>query len=84
LSWTATTLLADNEFYVVQLTWLNGATSEHWLKSSSLRLNKEERPANGLTSWRVAIMRQTGLSAQGTPAGIALSQPSETRTFEWR
>jgi LysM repeat protein len=84
LSWTATTLLAEDEFYVVQLTWLNGATTKHWLKSSSLRIAKEERPANGLTTWQVTIMRQTGLSTQGTPTGIALSQPSETRLFEWR
>lgn len=84
LNWTSTTLLASDEFYVVELTWLNGTTTEYWVKNSSLRLSKEERPANGRTAWRVVIKRQTSTSAQGLPIGITLSQPGENRVFEWR
>jgi LysM repeat protein len=84
LNWTATTLLASDEFYVVELTWLNGATTEYWVKNSSLRIPKEERPANGRTTWRVVIKRRTGTSAQGLPTGITLSEPGEDRVFEWR
>jgi hypothetical protein len=84
LSWTSTTVLADDEFYVVELIWLNGVTTEYWLKNSSLRILKEDRPANGLTTWRVTIRRQTDLSAQGTPVGVLLSPPGQERVFEWR
>jgi LysM repeat protein len=84
LTWTSTTSLAENEYYVVELTWINGATSEHWVKSSSFRISKEERPANSFTTWRVSIRRQTGLSAQGAPVGTLLSPPGKERGFEWR
>jgi LysM repeat protein len=84
LSWTSTALLAEDEFYVLEINWLNGETTEHWLKSTSLRIAKEERPANGLATWRVTIKRQTGTSPQGTPSGVVLTAPGELRTFEWR
>jgi hypothetical protein len=83
-NWTSTRLLAQDEFYVLHLTWANGQRSEAWIKNSSWRLTKEQRPTNGLVTWTVSIMRQTGATSEGSPAGINLSPPSEQRTVEWR
>jgi hypothetical protein len=84
LSWTSTVLLMDDEFYVVQIEWLNGATTEHWTQSSSLRITREERPENGITHWTVLIMRQTGTKADGAPSGVILAPAGQSRLFEWR
>ncbi len=84
LNWTSTGLLADDEFYVVQLTWPNGAISEHWLQNSSLRISKDQRPTDGSITWSVIIKRQTGISADETPVGQALTPPGKPRIFEWR
>ena len=83
-NWTATSLLAPDEFYVLQLTWANGNQTETWLKNSSWRITKAERPANGLIQWTVTVMRQTGTNADGSPTGITLTAPSEQHTVEWR
>jgi hypothetical protein len=74
----------DDEFYVVQIEWLNGATTEHWTQSSSLRITREERPENGITHWTVLIMRQTGTKADGAPSGVILAPAGQSRLFEWR
>jgi hypothetical protein len=84
LNWTSTGLLADDEFYVVQLYWPTARRSEYWLQNSSLRLAKEERRSNGFITWTVTVMRQTGVSPQGEPVGQTLSPPGQTRNFEWR
>lgn len=83
-NWTSTGLLAPDEFYALQLSWANGARTETWLKHSSWRITKAERPANGLIRWTVTVMRQTGTKADGFPTGITLTAPSEQRTVEWR
>ncbi len=83
-NWTSTGLLAQDEFYVLQLHWANGEYHEIWLKNSSWRINKAGRPANGLIRWTVTIMRQTGTSPNGSPTGINLTLPTEPRTVEWR
>lgn len=83
-NWTSTGLLAADEFYVLQLTWANGARTESWLKNSSWRISKVERPANGFIQWTVTVMRQTGAKADGSPTGIGLTAPSQQRTVEWR
>lgn len=83
-NWTSTGLLAPDEFYVLKLTWANGSQTETWVKNSSWRISKEQRPANGPISWTVTIMRQTGTTAEGSPTGINLTAPSEPRTVEWR
>jgi LysM repeat protein len=83
-NWTSTGLLAADEFYVLQLTWANGVLTEVWLKNSSWRITKEQRPANGLITWTVSIMRQTGTRADGAPTGINLIAAAEQRTVEWR
>lgn len=83
-NWTATSLLAHDEFYVLQLTWANGQHTETWLKNSSWRIAKEDRPANSFITWTVAVMRQTGSKADGSPTGINLTSPAKPRTVEWR
>jgi hypothetical protein len=83
-NWTSTSLLAPDEFYVLQLTWANGDQTETWLKNSSWRITKEQRPANGLITWTVVVMRQTGTHPDGSPTGINLTSPAEPRTVEWR
>lgn len=84
LNWTATGLLADNEFYVVHLTWSDGTTSEHWVRHTSWRLFKEQRPTKGLITWTVSIKRQSGTSSTGVPVGQALTPPGQARVFDWR
>ncbi len=84
LNWTSPRLLADDEFYVVTLLWPNNVRTTHWVRSNSLRLPRDERPANGNISWSVSIRQRIGTSAQGDPLGITLSPPGETREFEWR
>ena len=84
LNWTSPRLLDDEEFYVVQINWPNNVRTTHWVRSNSLRLLRDERPANGRINWTVSIIRRTGTSAQGNPVGLTLSPPGELRQFEWR
>jgi len=83
-NWASTGLLASDEYYVLQLTWSNGKQTQAWGKNSSGRITKAQRPANGLITWTVSIMRQTGANADGSPTGFSLSRPGEQRTVEWR
>ncbi|MFN8458094.1 MAG: hypothetical protein U0401_26160 [Anaerolineae bacterium] len=83
-NWTSTGLLAPDEFYVLQLNWANGEYNEIWLKNSSWRITKSQRPANGFIQWTVSIMRQTGDSPDGSPTGISLTLTTAQHTVEWR
>lgn len=83
-NWTSTGLLAQDEFYVLQLNWANGEYHEIWLKNSGWRVTKAQRPENGFIKWTVSIMRQTGANPDGSPTGINLTLPAEQRTVEWR
>jgi LysM repeat protein len=83
-NWVSTGLLAQDEFYVLQLTWANGVKTEAWVKNSSWRITKQERPANGFITWSVTIMRQTNTQPDGSPVGISLASPAKQRTVEWR
>ncbi|MEW5959377.1 MAG: LysM peptidoglycan-binding domain-containing protein, partial [Chloroflexota bacterium] len=82
-NWTATALLAVDEFYVLQLAWPDGSYTEHWTKSSAWRVSQPQRPAPGPFSWAVAIKRQTGAAADGSPRGVPVIQPGERRVVEW-
>ena len=84
LNWTSTAILDEDEFYVVQLNYRNGPSTEHWTKSNSLRLTKQERPANGWIDWTVVIKRQTGTDSSGSPSGPLLSPAGQLLPFEWR
>lgn len=83
-NWTSTGLLAQDEFYVLQLNWANGQHTQTWLKNSSWRITTAQRPANGVMTWTVTIMRQTGTNPDGSPTGLSLTPPGEQRTVEWR
>jgi LysM repeat protein len=82
-NWTATGWLADDEFYVLQLSWPGGATSEFWTKGTSWRITDDDSPGGGFVDWRVGIMRQIGSTADGVPVGDILADPDEARTVEW-
>ena len=83
LNWTVTDLLADDEFYVLQLTWSDGSRTDYWTQTSSWRLNKEQRPIAGPISCTVTIMRRTGLAADGTPSGVPVTDPDPPRLVNW-
>jgi LysM repeat protein len=83
-NWTSTALLAQDEFYVLHLTWANGTQTEQWVKNSSWRIAVTQRPANGLIAWTVTIMRQTGTNPDGSFKGINLTHPAYQYTVEWR
>jgi len=82
-NWTTTGLLADDEFYVLQLSWPDGSFTEHWTQSSGWRISKEQRPAAGPVNWTVTIMRQTGTNPDGALVGVNLTDPGQPRTVEW-
>ncbi len=82
-NWTSTGLLADNEFYVLQLTWADGSRSEYWTKTSSWRISKDQRHTSGPITWTVTIMHQTGTNPAGAPAGVSLTDLGQARTVEW-
>ena len=82
-NWTTTGLLAPDEFYVLQLAWADGSRTEHWTQSNAWRISKKQRPAAGPVIWTVTIMRQTGTNADGSPAGVSLTEPGQQRTVEW-
>jgi len=82
-NWTGTGWLADNEFYVLQLSWSDGSTNDYWTKGNSWRVVAEDHPAAGAVDWRVGIMRQTGKAADGVPIGEILAEADEVRTLDW-
>ncbi len=82
-NWTATGLLADKEFYVLQIDWADGSRTEYWTRSNGWRISKQERPAAGPLSWQVTIKRQTHTGPDGSPIGSGLTQPDPPRTVEW-
>ena len=81
-NWTVSGVLARDEFYVLQLNWADGSHAEHWVKNSSWRVSKTQRPAAGPITWNVSIRRQTGANPSGAPRGLTLIASAE-RTVEW-
>lgn len=81
-NWTVSGVLARDEFYVIQLIWADGSRTEHWVKNSSWRVSKTQRPAAGPVTWNVSIRRQTGAGPDGTPQGLTLVASTE-RAVEW-
>lgn len=82
-NWTATGWLTADEFYVLQLAWPDGSYTAHWTKGNSWRFGQKDRPSAGVVTWSVAIMRQTGADATGSPVGVELATPDQLRTVEW-
>lgn len=81
-NWTVSGVLARDEFYVLRLNWADGSSTEHWVKNSSWRVSKTQRPAAGPITWNVSIRRQTGTGPAGAPQGLTLIASAE-RTVEW-
>jgi LysM repeat protein len=87
LVWTSVDILPADHVYLVELQ-LPGDDPPltHATQGTSWRLP----PDLWLTgrqwtfTWRVTVMRQTGLAADGSPEWQAVSLPSEERRFEWR
>lgn len=82
-NWTATGILNEDQFYVLQLVWADGTYSEYWGQQTDWRIEKVGRPAAGPVTWRVAIMRQTGVKPDGSPRGVIVTEPIEQRTVIW-
>ncbi|MEM7344579.1 MAG: LysM peptidoglycan-binding domain-containing protein [Chloroflexota bacterium] len=84
-NWTATAILAEDEFYVLQLEWADGSQSRYWTKTSSLTLDSADRPEPGSLIWQISIMRDSGgINPDGSPIGIPITDASQLRTVEWR
>ncbi len=80
-NWTATGVLADDEFYVLRLEWANGVQNSYWTKSAGQRVSLTEKPVSGPLIWTVDIMRQTGTDATGAPMGETIT-PGRHRRLE--
>ncbi len=85
LSWTSSGNLDDETFYVVHLTNESGKLRTFETHGTSLRLPQDLRPKTLETfSYFVVVMRKIGIDESGIFYGKALSNPSQTRTFQWR
>ncbi len=88
LVWTATGLLAENEFYVVRLRAVaeDGTvlwTHIHWTQNPSWRLEREVTDAvtdEDLLRWDVMVMRRTSEAGAAQQTGESLSDRSATFT----
>jgi serine/threonine protein phosphatase PrpC len=89
LSWEAVGDLAQDEYYVVTIPYPHEGATWHeiaWTKGLSFQLPEylyelisEPRECQ----WNVAVMRQTGIGDEGEKTGVALGEPSVTRTLVW-
>lgn len=90
LQWEAAGTLAEDEWYALSVRFLAGGVMQYsgtWTKETSwfvppdlyTRAGQSERVFN----WEVTVMKQTGTKPDGGREGVALSAPSETRTFSW-
>ena len=85
LSWTSSGNLDAETFYVVHLFDEDGKLQTFETHGTSLRLPNELRPKQLSTfSYFVVVMREIGIDEDGIFYGKALSNPSQTRTFQWR
>ncbi len=82
-NWTAPGILAEDEFYVLQINWPNGDVSEEWLKQSSWRILRRDRPAAGLIEWRVGIMREVENNGSTGRVSENIISPSDYHTVLW-
>ena len=89
LRWISVDVLADNEWYVLLVYPIDGATHSLpsiWTKSTSYRLETDLAPPAGETAtyaWQVSVVRvKPGINNQY--ALEAASLPSELRSFTWR
>jgi hypothetical protein len=84
LSWTASAILAEDEWYQVVL-WtsdLDAPDIEVWTKATSWRVPQGLYPQEGDSHvfwWRVTVVRRVGETSPSSP----LSPDSQVYTFHW-
>jgi len=89
LNWTSVGILSEDEWYVLRMRRTGDVTEQLplvWTKATSWRL-PAELYAEGVEqkfSWQVSIMEHTGVKADGTWDGKAISPTTKTRTFFWK
>ena len=87
LTWKADRPLAEDEYYVLIVTFAHGQETWHdgaWQKEASWALPNYfglPHSTDGWYEWKVVVMRQTGLGADGKPVGEAISAESGSRRF---
>lgn len=87
LSWQAGRALADDEYYVLAITFSHGQETWYdgaWLKGTSWTVPDyfgAPHSTSGWYEWKVTIMRQTGTGSDGKPVGEAASDESRPRRF---
>lgn len=88
LSWVSVGILADDEHYVVELSWTADGVARdlrRWTKATAWRVPEElfPGPAGASFEWQVVVRRQTGVNLRGEPVGLQVGAPSERRSFLW-
>jgi LysM repeat protein len=86
LTWTATGLLANDEWYlvVVRSDGSGKPVAVHWTKGTDWRLTSADRGGNpnpGKYSWAIQVVR--GMPDRQDTRPLPLSQPGVPRTFTW-
>lgn len=87
LTWQAGRPLADDEYFVLQITFTHGQETWYdggWLKETSWTIPNYFGPphaTSGWYEWKVVVMRQTGVGADGKPVGDAAGDESRPRRF---
>jgi len=88
-TWSWESALAAEEYFVITIAYPHQGTTwndVHWVKE---RAFVPPSYLAGLITgdrrcqWWVVVMRQTGKGADGMPVGVAVSLPSEKRSFLW-
>jgi hypothetical protein len=92
LQWQPVGSLGANAYYVVTLSYLHSGSVWYdetpWTKETSWLASEHsyllDLSDDGVYTWSVRAMRQTGTDGDGRPTGMPLSPSSAERTFIWR
>jgi hypothetical protein len=83
--------LDPDDYYFITIPYKHQSqiwTDYAWTQQTSWSVEEHnyllDLSDDGVFSWSVVLMRQTGTAANGVPEGFALSQPSEERILLWR
>jgi len=91
LNWASAGILDEDEWYVLRLRWTDSEEGEPlfiWTKATSWRV-PASLYAGGLDQpqrwrWRILVMRQTGVTEDGTRIGAEIRPASDVRVFYWK
>lgn len=90
LRWEPVGSLAEDEWYALSLRFRADGVVQYsgtWTKETSWIVPANLYTRAGQTErvfeWDVMVMKETGTRPDGGREGVALSAPSETRTFAW-